>query len=162
VQKAEAAATLQEVCVVEDKTKSGYLATLKNTGNVKETFTIAMDDKEIANSPITVAAGQTAHVLLPLDEDQTSNVSIKADEAGFALTKNVTLNCLPETPVTAAPTETPSSTTTTEKPAEVQDTHVDRPQLASTGFSVFAWMFFGGCLLIIGLGLAQLGRLTRG
>lgn len=159
VKKNEASATLQEVCVVEDKTKSGYLATLKNTGNTKEDFTIAKNGTEIANSPITVPAGQTTHVLVPFQEDETAAVSITAEQADFSLSKQLTLDCLPETKPVAAPVTT--TTSTTEKPAEVKDTTVNKPELAHTGFSVFAWLTVGGLLLLIGFGLVQMARTAR-
>lgn len=190
---AEASATLQEVCVAADRSKSGYVANLKNTGDVKETFTITQDSVEIANSPIIVWVGQTTHVLLPFAEDQTATISISTEESNYSLTKTVTLDCLPDvspagaTPTTEPPTtqppttetstvpttedtttttsttEEPTTVSSTEAPAEVQDTQIERSgELASTGFSVLAWVLVGGCLLAIGIGLARMAQMNRG
>jgi hypothetical protein len=157
VEKAEAKADIKQVCVVEDNSKSGYVVTLKNTGNVKEIFTITQDAQAVPGSPYTVAAGDTKAVLLPLNEDQTAQIAVTGKESDFALTKTVTLDCVQ----TGASSTT--TTSTTQKPAEVLPKTIDKgPKLAETGFSVFAWVLFGGCFLLIGFGLVKLARRVSG
>lgn len=157
--------------MVKDKTKSGYVITLINTGNVKETFTVAQDQSDIPNSPFTVPAGETIHVLLPLTEDQTAAISIAGKVSGFTLDKTVTLDCLPP-PVVPAPTSTSTtststtststSTSTTVPAPEVEAEQIDRPELAKTGFSVIAWLAFGTSLLILGFGVVRAARSAGG
>lgn len=160
VEKTESSASIKEVCVVEDATKSGYVVTLKNTGSVKEVFTVNQDGSPVPNSPFTVPAGDTTAVLLPLTEDQTAQVSVKAEKSEFVLNKTVTLDCLQ--PATSTTTEAPT-TTTTEKPTEVLPKTIEKkPELAETGFSVLAWMLFGSCFLAIGIGLVKISRRLAG
>jgi hypothetical protein len=153
VEVAESKADVKQVCVVEDATKSGYVVTLKNTGDVKEIFTITQDGEAVPGSPYTVAPGDTKAVLLPLKEDQKAEVAITGQESDLAMTKTVTLDCLP----------TAGTTTTTEKPAEVLPKTIEKkPELAETGFSVFSWVLFGGCFLAIGVGLVKVARRVSG
>jgi hypothetical protein len=150
---AKASADIKQVCVVEDATKSGYVVTLKNTGDVKDTFAITQDGKAVSGSPYSVAPGDTKAVLLPLKEDQKAEVVVTGTESDLSVTKTVTLDCLPEE----------GTTTTTEKPAEVlPKTEEKKPELAETGFSVFSWVVFGGCFLAIGVGMVKLSRRVSG
>jgi hypothetical protein len=161
VQKAESSASIKQVCVVEDQTKSGYVVTMKNTGTIKEIFTITQDGSQIPGSPYTVAAGDTKAVVLPLAEDSTAKVVISGQESDFELERTVTLDCLPEESTTT--TTEATTTSTTEKPAEVlPKTEEKKPELAETGFSVFAWVLFGACFLAIGVGLVKVGRRMSG
>ena len=121
---------------------SGALLTFTNTGQIADTFTVVRDGKAVEGSPFTLQpSDQTTQKLLKINEDDTSVISIMTT-SGLNIQKQVTLDCKQDT----------------QKPAEVKQEVVNRPQLADTGVSVVPLAGLGSLLTLTGVGILGLRR----